>query len=332
MKELGEILSQSEIDALLKSYAETGSTGTSTETVKSGSEPKLYDFKIPAKFNKDHLRTLEIIFDNFGRIATSFLTAYLRTSVSIEVANAQQIPYKEFSNSIINPAILAIINLHPLKGSILMDMSSAIGYSIIDRILGGPGLTLKKIRDFSEIEKVLLQRIVSQILGYLVEPFENVVEINPQLQEIETNPQFAQVIAPTEIIALITLSIKVGTTEGFLNFCIPHIVIEPIIERLNTRLWFDMPAEDTRENYEENIELQLEKANIGISAVVGKTYITVRDFVQLQVGDTITLDSYINSDLHVMVGNLLKFQAKPGISRGHNAIQITSLVEKEDDI
>ncbi len=329
---MGDILSQSEIDALLSALT-SGNSGNIVVEDSANKKPqaKNYNFAKPSKFNKEQLRTLEIIFENFARLVSSFLTGYLRTSCSIEVANAEQTTYKEFNNSIVNPVILGVLDLHPLKGSVIMEVSSNIGYSIIDRVLGGPGLSMKRLRDFSEIEKILLERIISQILNYLVEPWENVIVLEPSLEKIETNSQFAQIISPNEMIVLVTLTIKLGVSEGLINFCIPHFVLEPIMERLNTKFWFTQVEHDVNDTYRRDLESQLEKAKVPISAVMGKTTITVSDFIGLQVGDVIPLDSYVTTDLNIMVGSLLKFSGKPGIIRGKNAIQITKIVRKEDE-
>lgn len=327
---MGDILSQSEIDDLLNALTGGSADDLLLAPATNVKEAKNYNFARPSKFSKEQLRTLEIIFDNYARIVSSFLTAYLRTSSHIEVVNAEQFTYNDFNSSLVNPVVLGIVELNPLKGSVMLEISNNIGYSIIDRVLGGPGLGLKKLRDFSEIEKILLERIITQMLSYLTEPWENVIDLNPKLEKIETNSQFAQIIAPTEMVAVVTLSMKIGSSEGIMNFCLPHIVIEPIMSRLNTKYWFTQPEEEDKTHYQGQIEIQLERTMVPVSAVIGKTHITVNDFVGLQVGDIIPLDSYINSDLDIMVGNLLKFRGKPGIHRGKNAIQITSLIGKED--
>ena len=327
---MGDILSQDEIDALINAVSSGDTTDivmTPTETVK---EAKNYDFARPSKFNKEQLRALELIFDNFARITSSFMSGYLRTACTLEVMQAEQVTYREFNNSMVNPVVLGIVDIAPLKGSILLELSSNIGYSIIDRVLGGAGVGMKKMRDFSEIEKILLERLLTQTISYFVEPWEHILSLRPKLDKLETNSQFAQIYSPNEMTALVTLSFKVGTSEGFLNVCLPHLVLEPIMERLNTKYWFSMGGTDADENHREDIEAQLEKTKVNISVVVGKTRIMVSDFINLQVGDIIPLDSYMTSDLNVMVGNLLKFQGKPGINRGKNAIQITSFLDKEE--
>ena len=328
---MGEILSQEEIDSLLNALSSGTEADMELAAEVKEKEAVSYNFARPSKFNKEQLRTLEIIFDNYSRALTSFLTGYLRTNVAIEVMNSEQITYKDFTNSLSNPTILSIVDFDPFKGSIILELSNNIGYAIIDRILGGPGYPINDKRDLSEIEKVLLERVFVQMLNYMPEAWENVARIDPRLDQIETNVQFAQILPPNEMTALVTLDVKVGSVNGFFNFCIPHIVIEPITQKLNTKNWFGSKKTTGETSiYKEQLEDRLESTLINVSAIIGRTTIMVNDFVNLQEGDIIPLDSYINSNLNIMVGDLLKFNAKPGISRGRNAIQITSLIRKEE--
>ena len=326
---MGDILSQNEIDALLNAINQ-GDGDNITIAEDLSKVAKKYDFKMPSKFNKDQLRTLEIIFDNYIRLVSSFLSAYLRTTVQMEVVDTSQTAFKEFTNSLMSPDILGIVQMKPLKGNIILEISPSIGYSIIDRILGGSGLGLKRLRDFSEIEKVLLERVMNQMLAYLPEPWENVTQLTVKLEKLETSPQFVQFIAPSEIVALVTISVKIGPTEGFINFCLPNLVLEPVMDKLYTKYWFNIQTDENTDAYAEKLELELEKTQAPVTAIIGNTYITVSDFIDLQIGDIIPLDTFINSDIKVLVGSLHKFYAKPGLSRGKNAIQITSLVRKEE--
>lgn len=327
---MGDILSQDEIDALLSQLNSGEANDVIIASPVSVKEARNYDFANPQKFNKEQLRTLENIFDNYARSVSSFLTGYLRTASHLEVASSEGIMYRDFNLTLVNPVILAMVELAPLKGTVVVELSNNIGYAIIDRILGGPGFGLKKLRDYSEIEKILLERVVLQLLSYLPEPWANVIPIKPRLEKIETNSQFAQIISPNEMVALVVLNVKVGSSEGMLSFCLPHLVIEPVMDKLYTKFWYMQREEEDKEDFRDKIETELEKALVPVSAVIGRTNIMVSDFVNLQVGDVIKLDSYINSDMNIMIGNLMKFHAKPGISRGMNAVQITSLIEKEE--
>ena len=326
-----DVLSQSEIDALLQQLSGDDS-GDVVVAVSSTStaEARIYDFAHPSKFSKEQLRTLENIFESFSRTVSSFLTGYLRTAVHLEVASSEQLLYKDFNLSLMNPVVLAMTEWPPLKGTVMMELSNNMGYTIIDRILGGPGFGLKAMRDFSEIETILLERVLNQILSYLPEAWEGVISVKPRLERLETNSQFAQIMSPNDMIALVVLRIKIGTAEGHLNFCLPHLVLEPIMDKLKTSYWFSHRDVEEAEAYRLKVEEELEKAKVPVSAVIGKTNIMVNDFVNLQKGDVLKLDSYVNSDLEINIGNLRKFYAKPGTLRGKYAFQISTFIEKEE--
>ncbi|MFV0519774.1 MAG: flagellar motor switch protein FliM [Lachnospirales bacterium] len=334
---MGDILSQNEIDSLLASLVnnDSGTETSGTKDIAVSENPtsaiKEYNFLKPPKFNKEHLKTLEVIYDNYSRAISSFLTGYLRTSVHCEVAGVEQITYNEFNKLLPNPVLICIVNLLPLKGSIILEMSAPIGYAIIDRVLGGPGVGMKQLRDFSEIEKILIKRVFSQIANSLVEPWENVLIIKPRVDKVETNPQFAQIISPNEMVALVSLKVRIGDTEGILNFCIPHLVVEPVMHKLNMRYWYTGKENDDSAQFKTAMEVRLNETTLPIKAIIGKTTISISDFINLQIGDVIPLDSFINSDLLIEVGSLHKFNGKPGISRMKNSIQITKVVRKEDE-
>ena len=328
---MGDVLSQSEIDALLAQLTGGGSEEVVVPASAGNSaEARLYDFAHPSKFSKEQLRTLENIFESFSRTVSSFLTGYLRTAVHLEVASSEQLLYKDFNLALMNPVVLAMSDWAPLKGTVMMELSNNMGYAIIDRILGGPGLGLKSMRDFSEIETILLERVLTQIMSYLPEAWETVIKIKPRLDRLETNSQFAQIMSPNDMVALVVLRIKIGSAEGHLNFCLPYLVLEPIMDKLKTSYWFSQHDIEDIEAYRIKVEEKLERAMVPVSAVVGKTTIMVSDFVNLQKGDVLKLDSYVNSDLEIRIGNLLKFYAKPGTVRGKYAFQISTFIESEE--
>ena len=206
---MGEVLSQNEIDNLLKQLS-SGELDVDEYIDKPSQKIKDYDFARPAKFSKEHLRTLEIIFEHFCRLVSTNLPAYLRKNVQMEVVNSEAVTYSEFTNALSNPVLLGIVNFEPLKGNIVIELASNLGYSIVDRMLGGTGEPLEKVRDYSEIELSILERIFTICINLLREPWKNVVEIEPRLERIETNSQFAQIISPSEMIAIVTINMKIG--------------------------------------------------------------------------------------------------------------------------
>ena len=272
---MGEVLSQDEIDNLLKALS-TGELDADEMKNTDERQVKDYDFARPAKFSKEHLRTLEIIFEHFGRLLATNLPAYLRKSVSVDVVNSEVVIYSEFSNALSNPVLLGVVGMDPLMGNVIMEMASNLGFAIVDRLLGGVGNSLEKERDFSEIELSILERVFTICVNLLHEPWENVVEITPRLNRIETNSQFAQIISPSETIAIVTINLKIGDVEGLMNICLPYTTLEPVMDKLNTKYWFSTMKEKDSNSYEAAIENIIDNALIPMKAVLGTSKINVQ--------------------------------------------------------
>ena len=328
---MSDVLSQNEIDALLQALS-TGEVDV-TEIKHESKEKKVkkYDFRRPDKFAKDQLRTLQIIHENYSRLLNTFLSGYLRSLIQIDVLTVEQLTYYEFSNSISNPAVLGIVEFSPLNGQIIIEITPDIAFVMIDRILGGNGKVVEETRSFTEIETTLLKKILKQMARLFKEPWENVVNLEPSLEKIESNSQFAQIISPNETIALITLNIKIGDVEGMINICIPHIVIESILSQLSTKFWFTtMNKERTLED-EKMLAHRVEKTKVFLRAVLGSTNITVNDFIDLQVGDVIQLDTLTTDHVKIYVEDKIKYLGKPGLKKNKISVQITDVYKKGDE-
>ncbi|MDO5293988.1 MAG: flagellar motor switch protein FliM [bacterium] len=325
---MGDVLSQSEIDNLLAALS-SGEIDADEMKTTEDKQVKNYDFRRPSKFSKEHLRTLVIIFDHYARLLSTNLPAYLRKNVSIEVMNSEAVTYSEFSNALANPVILGIVNFAPLEGNIIIELAENIGYTIVDRMLGGNGQPLEKTRDFSEIELSILERIMNVCTNLLKEPWQSVLPLEPRLERIETNSQFAQIISPNEMTSIITMNIKIGTVEGLMNVCIPYSCVEDIIDKLNTKFWYSNVRVHDKQAYHDVIETAISRARIPIRAILGKSTISVTDFVNIQKGDIIRLNSKIDDELEVYVGNVKKFTALPGSSNDSYAVRVTSIIEEE---
>lgn len=325
---MGDVLSQNEIDNLL---AALSAGELDVEEIKDNKEKQVknYDFARPSKFSKEHLRTLEIIFEHYGRLLSTNLPVYLRKNVQVEVMNSEAVTYSEFSNALSNPVLLGIVNFAPLQGNIIIEMASNLGYAIVDRMLGGRGDPIDKVREFSEIELLIIERIMVICVNLLAEPWENVVSIHPRLERIETNSQYAQIISPSEMIAIVTINLKIGEVEGLMNVCLPYLTMEDVIDKLNTKYWYSNMQEQDDKDYRDSIESLIKRAQIPVKAVLGNSIISVNDFAMLQPGDIIRLDRGVEDELEIYVGNIRKFTALPGSSGDNYAVKVTSVIREE---
>lgn len=326
---MGEVLSQSEIDNLLAALS-SGELDVDQMQDTPDKQVKDYDFKRPAKFSKEHLRTLEIIFEHYGRLISTNLPVYLRKNIQVSVASSETVTFSEFTNALANPVILGIVDFRPLPGNIIIELSSNLGFAMIDRMLGGQGLPLEKNRDFSEIEMSILQKMMVICMQLMREPWRTVIDIEPVMDRIETNAQFAQVIAPSEMIAIVSMSLKIGEAEGFLNICLPYFTVEDIMDKLNTKYWYSTMQQSDKMDYEDQIESLIKRVDVPVKAVLGKNQVSVNDFLNLQVGDIIRLDTRVDSEMDIFVGNIRKFTALPGSSKDNYAIRLTTVIREEE--
>ncbi|MCI8798946.1 flagellar motor switch protein FliM [Acetatifactor muris] len=326
---MAETLSQEEIDALLAAMS-SGELDTDQMQQKDEKKVKIYDFNRPTKFSKEHLRTLEIIFEHYARLISTNLPVYLRKSVQVSVVGSEALTFNEFTNSLSSPIIMGIVNFAPLNGSIIMELGVNLGYAMLDRMLGGVGMPLEKGRDFSEIEQMIIEKILVMFTQLLRDPWKNVVDIAPVLNRLETNSQFAQIIAPSDMVAIVTMEIRIGEVEGFMNICLPFFTLEDIMDKLNTKYWYSTMQENHDENYEVYVESLIRKVDVPIRAVLGNSTISVNDFLNLQVGDCIRLDSGVDQDMNIYVGNIRKFTALPGTEKDSYAVRITSVIREEE--
>ena len=327
---MSDVLSQNEIDNLLAAL-NSGEVDAEEMKKDKGVQVKDYDFSRPAKFAKEHLRTLEIIFEHYGRLLSTSLPIYLRKNVQVDVMNSEAVTYMEFSNALSNPVLLGVIDFAPLKGNIIMEMATKLGYSIVDRMLGGEGEPLEKIREFSEIELLIIERVMNSCVELLREPWGNVLDVHPRLARIETNPQFAQIINPTEMIAIVTISVSIGDVEGLINICLPYLTLEPVMDKLNTKYWFSSSVDSTEEKYTEDLENQIISVDVPVTAILGNSAISVNDFSTLQIGDIIRLDRKVDDELDIFVGDIKKFTALPGSAGSNYAVRITTVVREDQN-
>ncbi|HUV06332.1 MAG TPA: flagellar motor switch protein FliM, partial [Spirochaetia bacterium] len=299
-----EVLSQDEIDQLLTAISSGEVEPQEVQQAPDQKKIKIYDFKRPDKFSKDQIRTISIMHETFARLTTTSLSAQLRSLAQVHVASVDQLTYEEFIRSIPNPTTLAVINMDPLKGSAILEIDPAVTFAIIDRLFGGQGEGTKLSRDLTDIEQSVMENNIVRILGNLREAWSTVIDLRPRLGQIETNPQFAQIVPPTEMVVLVTLETKVGEVEGMMNFCIPYLTIEPIISKLSAQYWYSSVRRGATTENLNILRDRLSTIDVAVVAEIGTMSLTVRDVLNLKVGDVIRLaDTRVGDPMILTVGN-----------------------------
>ena len=326
---MADVLSQSEIDALLSALSTGSLEPDELQKEEEKHKVKVYDFRSPQKFSKDHIRTLELIHDNYARIISNFLTAQLRKNVKVKIETVEQITYEEFIHSIPNPTIMTMFRMPPLTGTILFETNPQFSFQIIDVLLGGTGERNTVSKEFSDIDKNIMMQITSGMISNLKLAWEDILNVEPEVESLETNPAINQTLAPNEPVALVTFSVEMGKSNTFINICIPYLSIEKVLDKLVVQYWFQNEKDALGDEVREKIEEGLNPVEIEMSAELGCTHLTIDDFLNLSRGDIIRLDNKCTSPIKIYVEDQECYYAKPGITGKNLGVAVLDIIDKD---
>jgi len=272
---MAEVLSQSEIEQLLAAINAEDNKPEDSKPANSSRKIKIYDFKRSNKFFKEQIQAMSIAHEAFALLASINLTAKLHRIVKINVASVDQLTYDEFFRSIPTYSTLSVISLEPLNGSIVLEIDPEISFSAFDILLGGFGNKCKNQYLSTHIEKSVIKRIINRIIDDLKETWAKAIDLQPQLVKIETNPQFVQIVQPTEMVLLVTLEAKVGDVEGMINIAYPYPFMNEMLDKLTSAYSHTVKATPiknytllNRDNIPVRMTAELFNRNFPISEIV----------------------------------------------------------------
>lgn len=341
---MSEILTQAEIEALLASLSETDREQASTLVGTPLTEPagarrkgmrqpsigyEVYDFRRPDKFSKEQLRTLQMLHETFARLAGSQLSGFLRTPVTVDLVSLEQVPYEEYLRSI-NQSVFTILSLPPLSGQTVMEIEFPLIFTMIDRLLGGPGRSVDRAM-LTDIERPLLRQVLERLFIPFKSAWEGVVILNPGIEAIETSAQFVQIAPPTDIVVTILFEVRVAGMRGAMSLCVPYLVLKPITTKLSAQKWFVTSARRPNAQVRRQIAGHLRDVSVDCALLMGRTHVTIGDFLALQVGDVLRLDQKENRDIVLQVNGAPKFLGRPALNGRRLAFTATARVEPEID-
>lgn len=325
---MAKILSQDEIDALLS----TVSSGEEVESQLRAADESLrsvvaYDFKHPNRVSKDQIRTLENLHDNFAGHLGSSLSAIQRAMVDTELVSVDQITYSEFIMSLVNPSNTFTITMEPLEGLCLIDFNPTLAFLFIDRMFGGVGKILQAERELTGIERTVLTKISRSVFQELERTWSSVIKMQIRPVSFETNPQFVQIVPPGETVIVISFQIKMLGNAGLLTICYPYVTLESIMKDLVGKSWVDQSKKGDIDLSRLANTNNLQEVITEVTARLGTAQITVKDFINLKLGDVIQLDQRAEQPLEVFVRGEKKFYARPGIVGKKLGFQVTGINE-----
>lgn len=327
-----QVLSQQEIDSLLAAL-DTGEIDSDTVLEeKEVDKVKSYDFRRPIKLSKEYINTLYMIFENFSKIAGNLLSSQIRSNAKIALGGVEQISYDEFIRSIPKSTLLGMFRSKPLTGIQLLEINPQFCMQAIDLMCGGfEKTTINMPTDkerFTDIELGILEEIVISILRSFEAAWAEIIEIETELDSLETNPQLIQNMSPNEPVILISFIVDVLDNRSFMNICIPYVSFENVIDKLSMKNWFDFDKE-INENSQEILKERIMSSVANLEVVLGKSIITVDDFLHLEAGDILQLDLKTTDPLKMYVEDKLHYLVRPGEMNSRLAVQVLQYIEED---
>lgn len=330
---MADVLSQSQIDALLNSFSSEGSKAFE-EIEEQAKEQKIknYDFKMPKKFTKEQLKVIDGIFENYSRVLSSYLTGLMRIFCKVEVLQIEEQLYYEFNNALPDYVMMSMVNMgitddDVMETNSIMQVSNQIAFTMMDRLMGGEGAYYEQNRDFTEIEVGLFTTVLTKMAGLLKEPWGTYIDINPVITTIETNARVMQSISPDEVVILVVLEMEIKDVKNTMTFCIPAMNLESIMSKFGDRWSRTTKKLDPKKEKERRVSLleAIKDSDLTISAVLGETKLDLYDVLTMQVNDIIPLNVPIDSNITVNIGSNLWFDGKLGTKNNKKAVKIDNI-------
>lgn len=331
---MSEVLSQSEIDNLLTEISQ-GALDVDDflgERLKKA-DVSTYDFRRPNRISKSQVRTLQSIHENFAEVFGYYLVSRLQTVVSISVTSVDQLFYSEYILSVSNPSCLYVFEIVGTDGSGILEISPQLALVLVERLLGGSGDTQPKPRQITPIEQAVVRGVIEHALNDLQNAWRSIAELHFKYQRLEMEADFVQIAPSSEIVIVVSFDVNIGLHTYLMNICFPTFALEEVLTKLSRQQITAGPIKMTPERIRENLEIvkkHMSKTYLPVSAELGKTSITVKELLELKVGDIIRLKNKITDEIIISIGGKKKFAGRPGSIDGKKAVKILRLLRDED--
>lgn len=325
------VLSQEEIDNLLKMIESEGALDQSNKSYNIQKNIKKYDFKRPQKFTKEHMKSLAIIHDNFTKYISSYFVSVIGIQVRVEITSTEQITFHEFIFSMPNPTTIISFEMKPLLGNIYMSLESPLSILLLNSLLGSSDRkNLGLFREFSDIDKKILTQVSNEILNIIKNSWEDVIKVDPKFINLETTPSTIQSLGPNEPILFVTFKVEVEGNAYFMNICLPYISIEKIGDKLNKDYMVKTNTLEEIEVVKQLIRKELNSVKIELEVIIDKKMVSVGEFLSLQQNDIIILNKKFNSPVDVYIGEKLIFNGVLGLVGENKGIKILDVYYSEE--
>lgn len=314
---MGKILSQDEIDALLR--APTAAAGADPAS-EAATDPFIrYNFRRPDRISKEQIHALQFIHERFARNVSQSLAAFLRSMTEFSLVSVEQFVYSEFLMSLSDPTAFYAVSLAPYDELGGLEINPAVAFAMVERMLGGEGKNAALDRALTDIEQNIIDSVVKILLESLTETWRPVVDVTFGIRGRETRPQMLQVASPNDTVVMLVFDMRIGDAQGMLNLCLPANIVEKTDTHFTGALdrHRRVPSPKERAWLLEN----LARVPMSLSAVL-ESQCTTRELVAIRTGDVLTLGVPSSRPIDLRVGGTLKFRGQPTASAGRAGLSL----------
>lgn len=275
-------------------------------------EPKPYDFRRQSTLSREHVRTMQIVQETFARGFSTMLASQLRSVTHVSITSIEQHSYDEYVRDLPNPTLLTLLSLSPLSGAAILQLPLAVAFCAVELMMGGSGHVVQPARPLTELELQLVRGIIEQALPELRYAFEPVVVTDPKVVSQESNPQYAQIAAPTDMVIVVSYEVRIDTIVGVATLCIPFSSLQPHLDALSASSLFGGQSMVNLAESRERLKDHLDETPVTVSAQFRPVGMTARDIVRLEIGDVVLLSHPLDEPLTLLVGETPTFHARIG--------------------
>ncbi len=320
-----QILSQEEIDALL-SAMDSGEIDVADEKQEVSVEIRAYDLTAQNIMQRGQFDALEEVYDKFVNLFQGSLSSLFQRNISVKAISRESVKFGEFIKAFSNPTGFIIFGMEPLIGSALLAFEPNLVFSLIDCMFGGDGKPMEKIREFTMIERRMLQRMAMAVLKDLETAWEAAYRIRLSLRKIETKPEFVYLVNPSDQLIIVVFAISTESFSGNIHLCLPYLMLEPIKDQLSSSY---LREKDRASSFGAEIRSLLGRTEVNLVAELGRTVYSVQDILNFEVDDILRLNTGPQNNVVVNIERVPKYLGMPGVVKGSKAVQITEVIDHD---
>lgn len=299
----------------------------STDSSPADTEVRSFDFRRPNKLSRDHVRSLQIVHETFARQLTTLFSSSLRVVSEVTVLSIEQLSYDEYVRDTPNPSHLSIISIEPLPGVAIFQLPLSTAMTIVDLMLGGHGAGAGPDRPLTEIERGLVRAVIDRALAELSYSFESITKIAPQVVQHESNPQFAQIAAPSDMTVVVMFEVKLGQEENVGSLCFPYAALQPILDTIAQAASRSQVSRSDSENIRHRLANRLLDVPVDVIVEFAEASLTSGEILDLNVGDVIALNHPVDAPLTASVDGIGTFEVRPARAGKRLACQVVGYTD-----